>query len=56
MNNKIKTFRVTATIELDTEAYDENEALEIGVECLDWGNADFEVEEILTGSKVNELL
>ena len=30
---------------INTEADDETEALEIGTECLDWGNADITVEE-----------
>ena len=39
-------YKVTATIEVETEAYDEDEALKIGTECLDWSNANIEVEEI----------
>ena len=39
-------YKVTATIEVNTEAEDEDEALEIGIECLDWGNADITVEEV----------
>ena len=38
-------YKVTATIEVNTEADDEAEALEIGTDCLDWGNADITVEE-----------
>ncbi len=38
-------YKITATIELNTEADDEAEALEIGTDCLDWGNADITVEE-----------
>lgn len=38
-------YKVIATIEVNTEAEDEAEALEIGTECLDWGNADITVEE-----------
>ena len=39
-------YKVIATIEVNTEAEDEDEALEIGIECLDWGNADITVEEV----------
>ena len=39
-------YKVIATIEVNTEAEDEAEALEIGTECLDWGNADITVEEV----------
>jgi len=39
-------YKVTATIEVETEAYDEDEALEIGTECLCWSNAKIEVEEL----------
>ena len=38
-------YKITAIIEVNTEADDETEALEIGTECLDWGNADITVEE-----------
>ena len=38
-------YKITATIEVNTEADDEAEALEIGTDCLDWGNADITVEE-----------
>tara|TARA_R100000734_G_scaffold11808_1_gene8781 strand:- start:997 stop:1206 length:210 start_codon:yes stop_codon:yes gene_type:complete len=38
-------YKVTATIEVNTEADDEAEALEIGEQCLDWSNADITVEE-----------
>ena len=38
-------YKITAIIEVNTEADDEAEALEIGTECLDWGNADITVEE-----------
>ena len=38
-------YKVTATIEVNTEADDEAEALEIGTDCLDWSNADITVEE-----------
>tara|TARA_R100000329_G_C7529426_1_gene186746 strand:+ start:43 stop:183 length:141 start_codon:yes stop_codon:yes gene_type:complete len=39
-------YKVIATIEVNTEAEDEAEALEIGIECLDWSNADITVEEV----------
>ena len=39
-------YKVTATIEVETEAYDEDEALEIGTDCLDWSNAKIEVKEL----------
>ena len=38
-------YKITATIEVNTEADDEAEALEIGEQCLDWSNADITVEE-----------
>ena len=38
-------YKVTATIEVNTEAEDEDEALAIGLDCMDWGNADVTVEE-----------
>ena len=38
-------YKVIATIDVNTEADDEAEALEIGTECLEWGNADITVEE-----------
>ena len=38
-------YKITATIEVTTEAEDEAEALDIGEECLDWSNADITVEE-----------
>ena len=39
-------YKITATIEVTTDAEDEDEALEIGIDCLDWSNANIEVEEI----------
>ncbi len=39
-------YKVTATIEVNTEADDEAEALDIGKDCMCWSNADFDVEEI----------
>jgi len=38
-------YKITATIELNTDAEDEAEAMEIGTDCLDWSNADITVEE-----------
>tara|TARA_R110002020_G_C16197187_1_gene765963 strand:- start:953 stop:1093 length:141 start_codon:yes stop_codon:yes gene_type:complete len=38
-------YKVTATIEVNTEADDEATALEIGTECMDWSNANITVEE-----------
>ena len=38
-------YKITAIIEVNTEADDECEALEIGEQCLDWSNADITVEE-----------
>jgi len=38
-------YKITATIEVNTEADDEHQALEIGTDCLDWSNADIIVEE-----------
>ena len=38
-------YKITATIEVNTEADDEYQALEIGTDCLDWSNADITVEE-----------
>lgn len=39
-------YKVTATIEVNTEADDEATALEIGTECMDWSNANITVEEM----------
>ena len=41
----MKTYKITATIEVNTEADSEAEALEIGEDCMDWSNADITVEE-----------
>ena len=38
-------YKITATIEVNTEADDEYQALEIGTDCMDWANADITVEE-----------
>ena len=38
-------YKITATIEVTTEAEDESEALYIAEECLDWSNADITVNE-----------
>tara|TARA_Y100000996_G_scaffold393385_1_gene356860 strand:- start:381 stop:521 length:141 start_codon:yes stop_codon:yes gene_type:complete len=38
-------YKITATIELNTDAEDEAEAMEIGTDCLDWSNAAITVEE-----------
>ena len=38
-------YKVTATIEVNTEANDEHQAIDIGTDCMDWGNADITVEE-----------
>ncbi len=45
-NNPMQTYKVTATIEVTTNAHDEVEALEIGTDCLDWSNSNITVEEI----------
>lgn len=39
------TYKVTATIEVNTEADDEYQAIDIGTDCMDWANADITVEE-----------
>lgn len=39
-------YKVTLTIEVTTEASDDNEAKDIALDCADWGNADIEVEEL----------
>ena len=44
-------YKITATIEVNTEADDEAEALEIGTDCLDWSNADITVEESVNAVK-----
>ena len=38
-------YKVTATIEVNTEADDEYQAIDIGTDCMDWANADITVEE-----------
>ena len=38
-------YKVTATMEVNTEAKDEAEAIDIGLDCMDWANADVTVEE-----------
>ena len=38
-------YKVTATIEVNTEADDEYQAMDIGTDCMDWANADITVEE-----------
>ncbi len=38
-------YKVTATIEVNTEADDEAEAIDLGTDCMDWANADITVEE-----------
>ena len=38
-------YKVTATIEVNTEAENEAEALDLGTDCMDWANADITVEE-----------
>jgi len=39
-------YKVTFTIEVNTEASDESEAMNIALDCADWGNADVDVEEL----------
>ena len=39
-------FKIIATIEVNTEAADHAEAREIGMDCLDWSNADIQVLEV----------
>jgi hypothetical protein len=39
------TYRIIATIEVTTEANSHEEAELIGLDCLDWANADIEVLE-----------
>lgn len=38
-------YKVTATIEVNTEADDEYQAIDIGTDCMDLANADITVEE-----------
>ena len=38
-------YKITATIEVNTEADDEYQAMDIGTDCMDWANADITVEE-----------
>ena len=38
-------YKVTATIEVNTEADDEVKAIDLGTDCMDWANADITVEE-----------
>ena len=38
-------YKITATIEVNTEADDEYQAVDIGTDCMDWANADITVEE-----------
>ena len=38
-------FKIIATIEVTTEAEDHDEAQMIGMDCLDWSNADIQVLE-----------
>lgn len=38
-------FKIIATIEVNTEAADHAEAQQIGMDCLDWSNADIQVLE-----------
>ena len=44
--NEINTYKITFTIEITTEAYDEDDALEIALDCADWSSADWVVEEV----------
>lgn len=39
-------YKVTLTIEVNTEASDEYEARNIALDCADWGNVDIEIEEL----------
>ena len=39
-------YKVILTIEVNTEAVDEDEAQVIALDCADWGNADIEVLEV----------
>jgi len=45
----VKIYKVKATIEVTTKANDEYQAIDIGTDCMDWANADIEVEEIEKG-------
>ena len=38
-------YKITATIEVNTQADDEYQAIDIGTDCMDWANADITVEE-----------
>ena len=39
------TYRIIATIEVTTEADSHEEAEMVGLDCLDWSNADIEILE-----------
>lgn len=41
----MQMYKVIITIEVNTEAADEDEARMIALDCADWGNADVEVLE-----------
>lgn len=41
----MRQYKVIFTIEVNTEAADEDEAQMIAFECADWGNADIEILE-----------
>ena len=41
----MRQYKVIFTIEVNTEATDEDEAHIIALDCADWGNADVEILE-----------
>ena len=41
----MQMYKVTATIDVNTEADDKYQAIDIGTDCMDWANADITVEE-----------
>ena len=42
----MRQYKVILTIEVNTEAADEDEAQMIALDCADWSNADIEVLEV----------
>ena len=45
----MKKYKVTCVVEVETEAKDENDALDRACVIADWANGDWQVEEIKEG-------
>jgi len=45
----MKKYKVTCVVEVETEAKDENDALDKACVIADWANGDWQVEEIREG-------